>query len=303
MLADLYRLTGEPERALHTIREAQTALQQANFPGEAARCSARITLLWREAKILGGADGLSLNRPAEAIAVLQEAFDITEEWARDDSEGSWSRLYFASLGRELGELLRIRNPQKALAIYDQALLRLQEIRDNPEARRGEAQILAGSAYALRRLGRIDEANRRIEAAFRLLDSIQDFRPRALPHGVRRTWCCARWPTTSPKRASRGAPRNSSRICWKGSRLRIPTRRTISATRRRYRRYTALSLPRAAGPAWPHENPRFRPAAWNCGAVGSENSPGAGSLRARWSWRVFARTPVQKSSREPAADSA
>jgi serine/threonine protein kinase len=174
MLADLYRLTGEPERALHTIREAQSALQQANFPGEAARCSARITLLWREAKILGGADGLSLNRPAEAIAVLQEAFDVTEEWARDDPEGSWSRLYFASLGRELGELLRLRNPQKALAIYDQALLRLHEIRDNPEARRGEAQILAGSAYALRRLGRTDEAKRRIEAAFRLLDSIQDF---------------------------------------------------------------------------------------------------------------------------------
>ena len=181
MLADLYRLTGEPERALHTIREAQTALQQANFPGEAARCSASGSRFSGGRPKFWAGRRLEPNRPAEAIAVLQEAFDVTEEWSRDDPEGSWSRLYFASLGRELGELLRVRNPQRALAIYDQALFGRQEIQDNTEARRGEAQILAGSAYAMRRLGRIDEANRRIEAAFRLLDSIQDFpAPRIVP---------------------------------------------------------------------------------------------------------------------------
>ncbi|HWC00241.1 MAG TPA: protein kinase, partial [Bryobacteraceae bacterium] len=184
MLADLRRLTGDLEGALQAIREARSYLQQAQFPSELARRSSWVTLLWREGKIVGAANGLSLNRSADAIAVLQKAFDLTEEWTQNDPDGAWNRLFFASLGRELGELLRARDPARALAIYDHGLRRLREIPNNREARRGEVELLAGSSYALRRLGRIGEARDRIEAALRLLSDIKDY-PAAevAPHSV------------------------------------------------------------------------------------------------------------------------
>lgn len=129
-------------------------------------------MLWREGKILGATSGLGLNRFNEATVVLQRAFHLVEEWSQNDREDAWSRLFFASVGRELGDLLTRTDPQKALAIYDHALLRLREIKSNNEARRGEAEILARSAYALRRLNRIDAAKDRVDEALRLLNGIE-----------------------------------------------------------------------------------------------------------------------------------
>ena len=117
---------------------------------------------------MGAANGLGLNRTRQAIDVLQKAFDLIDEWTRNDGQGVRSRLYFVSVGRELGELLRVRHPERALAVYDHALLRLSTVLDNAEARRGQAVLLAGSAYALRGIGRTNEAGRRIDAAFRVL---------------------------------------------------------------------------------------------------------------------------------------
>ena len=115
--------------------------------------------------------------------MLQQAFDLIDEWTRNDAHGALSRLYFVSVGRELGELLRIQHPERALAVYDHALLRLSTILDNAEARRGQAVLLAGSAYALRGIGRTNEAGRRIDAAFRVLaESGED----AAPHMSRNT---------------------------------------------------------------------------------------------------------------------
>jgi tetratricopeptide (TPR) repeat protein len=166
--ADLYRVTGDLDKALETITGACSQLERAIFPNDTVRRSSWITMLWREGKILGATHGLGLNRTGDAIRVLQEAFDLIEEWTRNDVHGALSRLYFASIGRELGELLRVRQPERALAIYDHSLLRLSTVVDNTEARRGEAVMLAGSAYALRRLGRTGEAERRLDAAYRVL---------------------------------------------------------------------------------------------------------------------------------------
>jgi tetratricopeptide (TPR) repeat protein len=131
-------------------------------------------VLGREGKILGVAGGISLNRPDEAIPVFQRAFDLIEEWTQSDREDAWSRLLFVTAGRELGDTVRLRDPQRALAIYDHALRRLGEIKDHPEARRGEVEILSGSAYALRRLNRSNEAQDRIATAFRLLRKVNDY---------------------------------------------------------------------------------------------------------------------------------
>ena len=183
LLADLYRVTGDLDRAVETITEARSHLEQATFSTDTARRSSWITLLWREGKILGAANGLGLNRTREAINVLQQAFNLIDEWTRNDAQGALSRLYFVSVGRELGELLRIQHPERALAVYDHALLRLSTILDNAEARRGQAVLLAGSAYALRGIGRTNEAGRRIDDAFRVLaESGED----ATPHISRNT---------------------------------------------------------------------------------------------------------------------
>ena len=126
---------------------------------------------------------MGLNRTRDAINVLQQAFDLIDEWTRNDAQGALSRLYFVSVGRELGELLRFQHPERALAVYDHALLRLSTILDNAEARRGQAVLLAGSAYALRGIGRTKEAGRRIDAAFRVLAEAGEDAP---PHMSRNT---------------------------------------------------------------------------------------------------------------------
>jgi tetratricopeptide (TPR) repeat protein/predicted Ser/Thr protein kinase len=174
VLADSMRFSGDLEGALQAIREARSNMERADFHGETSRRSSLFNVLWREGVILGQDGGVNLDQPGEAIAVLQRAFDLTEEWARKDPNDASCRILVASAGRELGAILRHRNPQRALAVYDVGLLRLGEIKNNVKARRDEAQMLAGSAYALRRLNRISEAKNRIDSAFRLLRETKDY---------------------------------------------------------------------------------------------------------------------------------
>lgn len=174
MVADLERLSGDPEAALRSVREAKAELEQAHFPSEAARRSAWFTVLLREGRILGTVSGLSLNRPAEAEVVLQKAFQMLEDWTRNEPEDTWRRLLYASIGRIQGEVAGVRDAHASLAAYDRSLARLGEVHDNLEARRGEAELLAGSAAALMRLHRTGEAKKRIEQAFELLRQTGDY---------------------------------------------------------------------------------------------------------------------------------
>jgi tetratricopeptide (TPR) repeat protein len=173
LLADLTRISGDLEGALRDIREARTILERTDYRSERLRLS-WFLVLWCEGVILGGGNGLNLNQPEEAIAVLQRAFDLVEEWAQSDPDDASTRLLFDQTGRELGAILRDRDPLPALAVYDHARRRLSEVRNNPGARRAEAGLLAGSSYALRRLHRTIEARNRIEAALRLLRETKDY---------------------------------------------------------------------------------------------------------------------------------
>jgi hypothetical protein len=118
--------------------------------------------------ILGQNDGISLDRPDEAIAVLQKAFDLAEEWAESDPHDAGGRIMMAQSADELARVLCQRDPQRALAVLDRGIFRLGEIRNNTTARNDEARLLAGSTFALRRLHRTREAGDRIDTAFRLL---------------------------------------------------------------------------------------------------------------------------------------
>jgi serine/threonine-protein kinase len=174
ILADSLRLSGDLDGAYATIRASQTGFETGKYPNEHSRRSALFSALWREGVLLGGEGGINLGRPAEAIAALQKAFDLIEEWAQKDAEDASSRILFASAGRELGNVLRGRDPARAMQVYDHALKRLGEIKNNSKARRGEAELLAGSAYALRRLHRAAEARGRIDKALQLLRETKDY---------------------------------------------------------------------------------------------------------------------------------
>jgi tetratricopeptide (TPR) repeat protein len=95
------------------------------------------------------------------------------EAARDPRDQN-ARDRLAICSRELAELLEEQHPQQSLAIFDAGVERLREVKNNLRARRMEAYAVAESSYPLRRLHRLPEALRRIEAAFDLLREIKDY---------------------------------------------------------------------------------------------------------------------------------
>jgi serine/threonine protein kinase len=168
IIADALRNSGDLDGALKTIKEAEAAVRNFKADNETARVSTLNNVLWREGMILGADGQISLMRTDEAIAVLREELNLIEDAARRDPNDARSRILFQECGRELGNILSHRDPAAALAVFDLALSRLAEVKNNSKALRGEAQLLAASAYSLRRLGRANEARKRIDRAFELL---------------------------------------------------------------------------------------------------------------------------------------
>src|SRR5206468_1354266 len=130
LIADSMRFSGDLDGALQSIREARRNLDTATFPSESNRRSAWFGVMWREGVILGQYGDIDLDRPDDAIEVLQRVFDAIETWAREDPDDASSRILFATTGSALGNLLRDRDAARALAVYDRSLLRLGEIKNN-----------------------------------------------------------------------------------------------------------------------------------------------------------------------------
>jgi tetratricopeptide (TPR) repeat protein len=173
-LANALRSQGDMEGALTAIREARAIADHTPYASETKRMFDRYALLLREGFILGDERTVSLARPEEAAASLREAFDMHEAGARRDPSDSTSRTRVGTSGRELGNILRWYKPAEALAVYDTALGRLTEIKNNIKARRDTAVILAGSSYALRRLDRPSEAAERLDRAITILKETKDY---------------------------------------------------------------------------------------------------------------------------------
>jgi serine/threonine protein kinase len=174
VLANALRYQGDLDAALIAIREAREFLKTASFPTETARQFTVYGVLAREGRILGEDGAVNLGRPAEAADVLQQALDIVEGAARKDPSDSASRARVATSARELGDVLRDRDPARALAVYDLGIRRLEEMRHSLKAHRDRAQLLANSSYALRHLHRPGEAKARIDAAFDVLRELKDY---------------------------------------------------------------------------------------------------------------------------------
>jgi len=161
--------SGDLDGALQT---AQQAIQLEETQAASGHASLRVNLanaLYTEGMILGKQDAEpSLGRSRDALAALQRGLSIGEELAKMDSIDYLSRRSVATIGLEIGNILRHNEPQKALVVYDHALARIREAKTNVSTQLSAADLLAGSSYALRRVGREKEARRRIDEAFQFL---------------------------------------------------------------------------------------------------------------------------------------
>ncbi|MBV9083749.1 MAG: tetratricopeptide repeat protein, partial [Acidobacteriaceae bacterium] len=174
VLANALRYQGDLEGALQAIEQARKVAEQAVYPTETARLMNLFGIFLREGLILGEVEAPNLNRPVEAIESLRKAFDMAEAAARKDQVDAMSRSRVANAGNPLGNILRNREPDKALVVYELSIRRLSEIRNQTAARRDQAMLLANSSYALRALRRNQEAKKRIYAALEILKETKDY---------------------------------------------------------------------------------------------------------------------------------
>jgi eukaryotic-like serine/threonine-protein kinase len=173
LLANALRFQGDLDGARRAIEEAREVTARATSGDRGVQTLNAYGVLLREGLIKGEDGGVSLDEPLEAIIPLQKAFDTFEALARQDPIDSTTRTRVGTSGRELGNILRHTDPPRALGVYDVAIGRLGEIKNNVRARRDLAIVLANSAYPLRRLHRSAEAGQRIERATKILNETKD----------------------------------------------------------------------------------------------------------------------------------
>ncbi len=179
LLASALRSQGNLDGALQAIQEARKISEQAVYPNPTTRMLDEYGIFLRQGLILGEDGDVNLGRPADAIEPLDKAFHTTEEFAAKDRNDAVSRMRVAYSGVALGNVLRQRDPQGALAVYDLALSRVGEVRNSLPARRSQATLLASSSYALLALHRGPEAIRRIESASSILHETKDLPAQAI----------------------------------------------------------------------------------------------------------------------------
>jgi tetratricopeptide (TPR) repeat protein len=172
---------GDLDEALEAIQESRTILEElaANGGGTAQQINLIIALT-REGTLLGGealgasTAGVGLDRPDAALVAFQRAVDLAERLAETDPQDYRSRRTIATASQRIGAIVRHSDPRRALAVYDHALARLQEVAPNARSRRDAVLLLAGSSYAARALHQPREAKRRIDDAFRLLRETKQY---------------------------------------------------------------------------------------------------------------------------------
>ena len=185
MLASALRYLGDFPGALEAIRQARNEWASyrhydAYFPSYGADLFALVRC--QEGLILADEDGVDLNRPGEAQAVFQQAFDASEEIARSEPKDYRTRYYLAVSGVYLAYTLRYSNPKQALAVYNHSLLRIREVPKDVASRRSEALLLAGSSYPARKIHLEADANDRIDAALHLLRETKDYPAQTIKPG-------------------------------------------------------------------------------------------------------------------------
>lgn len=167
-----HREGGNLDEALRAVREAVRLLTPA--PGESrnGRLMPYALALIREGQILGETEGISLSRPAEAEEPLLHAYRLTSEIARHDPKDFFSRHRAFLAETTLASIVGPAQPARALLLYDDATSLYEDMPASTGVHREKAAALAASVEPLLRLGRRDEARRRLSTAFRLLKELK-----------------------------------------------------------------------------------------------------------------------------------
>ena len=103
---------------------------------------------------------------------FERALTIDANFAKQDPNDANGRFGVADDAIKLAGVLRHADPRRAIALYDEALRALAEIKNNSRARRDEVRALAGSTYPLRQVGRSVEARKRLDGAFSRLSELK-----------------------------------------------------------------------------------------------------------------------------------
>jgi predicted Ser/Thr protein kinase/tetratricopeptide (TPR) repeat protein len=172
IMARALRSRGDLDGALAAIREGLTLLEALPADKKAGWALNIELALLIQGEILGEDNAVSLGRTKEAAEYFERTYKLAVDWAARDSSDAHSRFAVSGRGLRLAGVLRHSHPHRALAIYDEVLRRLAEIRNNSRARRDEVRALAWSTYPLRQLGRSAEAGTRLDAAFSRLKELK-----------------------------------------------------------------------------------------------------------------------------------
>ena len=170
IIALALRYQGDLDGALAAARESVRLLEPGLAEAAPAPAMNLVMALVREGWILGEPEAISLGRTEEALTVLERAFNIADQFVHKDphDESTRSRLFLA--GMSMADILRRSDSSRALEVYDHTLRDMGEVRGRFLQIRA-VYLLAGSSYALRRLGRPTEARRRLEHAFASLKQL------------------------------------------------------------------------------------------------------------------------------------
>ena len=98
------------------------------------------------------------------MAILDRAWRIADDLAGRDLNDSDSRDRLFVAAMIMTGILRDYDPRRSLAVCDHTLSRLAEVSHGETARHQEVRMLAESSYALRSLGRNEEARERLNRA-------------------------------------------------------------------------------------------------------------------------------------------
>jgi serine/threonine protein kinase/tetratricopeptide (TPR) repeat protein len=163
--AHVLQVRGSLDEALSTIQESVKLLDTG--PDWATKISQTLNFqhaLVYEGRILGEDNAVSLGRAQDALQPLQQAFDGADAIVHRDANDHASRGTLAMAAISLGGILVHSDARRALDIYDHALRHLSEVQNDVHLQRYEINLRAGSSYALRKLGRSNEAAERLKTA-------------------------------------------------------------------------------------------------------------------------------------------
>jgi tRNA A-37 threonylcarbamoyl transferase component Bud32/tetratricopeptide (TPR) repeat protein len=189
--AEVFRRQGDLDDALTEIEESVKALEPNFEKADQGRIENLVLALIYQGRILGEEDAISLGRRGEAVAVLERAFNLADQYVHQDPNDQTARGRIAMAGLLMASILRRSDSRRAMALYDHVLRHMSEIKDNSSFRRFEVTALVGSSYTLRQLGDAAKARERLDAAFERLRQIDAYpKPKIKPRSEPDSALCA-----------------------------------------------------------------------------------------------------------------